>query len=386
MNNKDSIIEYYRKNVIEKICKEKYKTIKLDPLGNPVTYKDVNGNVHKLKKDELIVPAWIQQMKKHMRPIKKSSPKEIAEDTFNLGEHLRDIFYCTKDDTSETERDQGTLSNGGTYWEELVTYYLNMCLVNTRTVVFMQASPFKAVQTAVTFNGMNSHSEVDVIAVTFPDSRLFTDDYRDVIKLLQKKYPISNVNGTGLEFLYSNRIKKESTLLQRLADYLVNDNFKELGVHVLQCKTNWNDSVQIPMLWSLIYYLSRDGVTLPTGSNIRFGAGKYTLERLKDFSYSFVSVPTQNNGEYEKDLVRKNKLKDKFEKSFSETNLPVMRAHLIRGGYYWGLPKHNSINPISELLNTNLNNGHKGHILDIIENNLSSGRFSTEYSYFELFK
>lgn len=72
----------------------------------------------------------------------------------------------------------------------------------------------------------------------------------------------------------------------------------------------------------------------------------------------------------------------KFDNIFSETNLPVKRAKMIRGGYYWGLPKHNSIYPISELLNTNLNTGYSGHIIDVIKDNIDNGRYTSEYEYF----
>ena len=82
-----------------------------------------------------------------------------------------------------------------------------------------------------------------------------------------------------LACIYSRRIRKEETRIERLTNYLATYYFKDFEAHVLQCKTNWNDSIQAPMLWSLIYYLSRDGITLPTGSNIKFGSGLYTLPR-----------------------------------------------------------------------------------------------------------
>lgn len=155
-----------------------------------------------------------------------------------------------------------------------------------------------------------------------------------------------------------------------------------MEVHVIQCKTNWNDIIQTPMLWSLVYYLSRDNINWTISSNINFGSGLYTLPRLKDFSYSFVSVPTQNNGEYETDPDKKAKLEADFENKFSETNLPIKRAKLIRGGYYWGLPKHGTIHPISELLNRNLRSGYTGHIVDNISDNIDHKRYNTDYDYF----
>ena len=36
----------------------------------------------------------------------------------------------------------------------------------------------------------------------------------------------------------------------------INNNFESAAVINIQCKTNWNDVAQIPMLWNMIYKLS----------------------------------------------------------------------------------------------------------------------------------
>ena len=387
MNHEDSIIEYYRKQVVEKINNLTYAVEAYDANGNVVK----NSKGKPVKKKKLIVPVWTDKMKEFVNFQSGNQTIraiDVASQIFNLGEHLRDIFYCTKDLTVKTDREQGTLSRGGTVWESLVTYYLNMCLVNTRTVVFMQATPFKAIKDAVTFNSMDSSSEADIIAITFPDNMDFTDDYNKVITRLRNNNPKGVVKGTALDFLYSNRIKKKETMLARLSNYLVDYHYNELGVHVLQCKTNWNDSIQAPMLWSLVYYLSRNNVVPQTASSIKFGSGLHTLSRLEDFSYSFVTVPTQNNGDYDTDKKEAIKHRNDFYKSkFASTSLPVKRAALIKGGCYWGLPKHDNIYPISELLNTNLKKGiDKNHIIDVIEENLQKNIYRTHFNYFNLLK
>lgn len=359
MNDKNCIIEYYRRNVCEAInnC-----TFRQNDVSRPA------------------VPTWEACMQKHIGLTPTMTSKQHAEKIFLLGEHLRDVFYSTKD-TSSSGRQQGELSSGGYLWERLVAYYLNYCLVNTRTVVFTGATNFDAIKTAVTFNDMDSTSEVDLLAITFADVPEFTTDIDSVRHDLQITYPATGTVPTQLEFIHNKRLGKKS-FTERLTNYLICENYSEMGVHVIQCKTNWNDIVQTPMLWSLVYYLSRDNINLPISSNINFGSGLYTLPRLKDFSYSFVSVPTQNNGEYETDLAKKAKLEADFEDKFSETNLPVKRAKLIRGGYYWGLPKHGTIHPINELLNRNLHSGYTGHIVDNILDNIVHNRYHTDYDYF----
>ena len=109
-------------------------------------------------------------------------------------------------------------------------------------------------------------------------------------------------------------------------------------------------------------------------------------ERLKNFSYSFVTVPTQNNGDYEEDPEKAAKKREEFYKSFSEDRLPVKRGKLIRGGYYWGLPKYNTINPIHELLNTNLQSGfEEGHCVEHIQRLIENNTYTTDAAYFDFF-
>lgn len=361
MNSKNSIIEYYRKETCS--------------LINKFTF--TQGGTQKRAVD-----VWKTCMQKHIGTTATMTSRQHAEQIFNLGEHLRDVFFSTKD-SSSTGRNQNELSSSGYLWERLVAYYLNYCLANSRTVVFIGATNFEAIKTAVTFNGMDTASEVDLLAITFPDIPEFTNDLEVLRSDLLHQYPRVESTPDELKFIHNRRIRSLKTIAEKFSDYYTKLYFADLGIHVVQCKTNWNDSTQIPMLWSLLYYLSRDNVNLPISSNINFGSGLYTLPRLRDFSYSFVTVPTQNNGEYLTDPIAAAEKAFNFNRQFSETNLPVLRAKLIRGGYYWGLPKHNTIFPISELLNRNLSNGlSTSHVVDNIQNNIDSGKYISEYNYF----
>ncbi|MNT38344.1 hypothetical protein D3C72_1745310 [compost metagenome] len=86
----------------------------------------------------------------------------------------------------------------------------------------------------------------------------------------------------------------------------------ELGI--VQCKTNWNDNSQIPMLWDMVYQAS-----FGPGTHVRIGRNGYAISHLGRFSYSFVTTPTQ------KSLPKPG-------------SMPVKRTNKLSGGNYWGLP------------------------------------------------
>ena len=40
--------------------------------------------------------------------------------------------------------------------------------------------------------------------------------------------------------------------IEKINDFIT-FNFDKIEINVIQCKTNWNDNAQIPMLWDMIY-------------------------------------------------------------------------------------------------------------------------------------
>src|ERR1043166_5606513 len=54
----------------------------------------------------------------------------------DLGDHLSEVFKTT----GETGRGQGDLSAGGTAWESLVCWYINLCTVGSRVVAVKKMS------------------------------------------------------------------------------------------------------------------------------------------------------------------------------------------------------------------------------------------------------
>ena len=86
------------------------------------------------------------------------------------------------------------------------------------------------------------------------------------------------------------------------------------------------------MGWDIIY--SSTGFTK---ENIKIGRDGFSIHKIKDFKYSFITVPTQ------KDL-------DKIK----ETSTQVLRVNKLSGGIFWGAKtKQNVAKNISEIFNSN---------------------------------
>ena len=107
-------------------------------------------------------------------PIWKTRINEILGEDFNetdiinLGDHLSDIFRTT----GVAGRGQSDVSAGGTAWESLVCWYINLCTVGSRTVAIKKMSLVpKPIQDAITVNYGNfaCNTESDITVITFPD-------------------------------------------------------------------------------------------------------------------------------------------------------------------------------------------------------------------------
>ena len=203
-----------------------------------------------------------------------------ADDLIKLGNHLRDIFLSTSDES----RDQRQISVGGNSWESLICWYLNLCMIGSKSVVIKPLKKFtpNAIKEAMSVNYGNysSNSESDLIAITFP-SFLSIDDKSKIFKKIFTE---------------------------------CEQKISELEVVTIQCKTNWNDNAQIPMLWDMIYKSTEfKDINLSIGKNSRH------ISHFKSFKYSFVTVPTQ------KDLSK-----------FKSSSTSVNRVRNLSGLNYWG--------------------------------------------------
>ena len=201
------------------------------------------------------------------------------EQIFCLGDFLSEIFQFNKVEG----RGQSAVSTGGTAWECLVAWYLNLIFHGTNVIAARRNINHipKGVLNAlsVTISNHSTNSESDIIVYSIPD--------------------VGNL--------------KQLTLTQ--IDDLISSNQMESELSVVQCKTNWNDNSQIPMLWDLIYNSTGKNRV----ANVSVGINGVNPQSFKRFSYAFMTVPTQ-----------------KASKPYKANAVAVLRVKSLTGGNYWG--------------------------------------------------
>lgn len=216
---------------------------------------------------------------------KITSDYSDATAIYGLGNHLSDIFRST----GTGSRDQASLSGGGAAWEALVCWYLNRVFVGTRAIAFKQNKAlipdciFDAA--TVTYGNQQTNTESDISVIVLPDKLTFpTDEVGD----------------------------------KAIFEKLILQDFSNVGLGIIQCKTNWNDNAQIPMLWDMVYKAEYS-----KASGVKIGRNGYTVQHL-DFSYSFVVVPSQK-------------------KEILAGSIPTVRVNALTGGNYWGQATKNRV-------------------------------------------
>ena len=266
-------------------------------------------------------------------------------DLINLGDHLTDIFRST----GQGGRGQGSLSGGGVAWEALICWYINLCTVGSRTVAFRRMSLVpQPIQDAITVNYGNfaCNTESDITVVVFPDEQ----DYNQ---------PLANVNmihnGSQIPPIVRGNINPE------LSNQLCVRDFRLFEIGVIQCKTNWNDNAQIPMLWDMIY--SANGFR---GRNITIGRQGFNIHDAANFTYSFVTVPSNQRANY------------------TNNSVAVKRVTNLSGGNYWGKATEQGVcRSIKEIFLNNFQTGYRNNIRVDIRNGLTEFN-GGELDYFNL--
>jgi len=207
-----------------------------------------------------------------------------ANQIFLLGEHLSAIFQSN----SISGRDQSQLSGGGAAWECLITWYLNLVFWGTDVIATRQnrnfVPPVINESLSVTIANHQTNTESDIVIYSIPDTQ-------------------------NLDDLSLNDI-----------DDLIRSNIRIVDLAVVQCKTNWNDNAQIPMLWDLIY--NSTNFRIP---NVFVGINGVSPSSFRNFTYSFVTVPTTTRTR------------------FTPSNLAVLRVNNLTGGNYWGKTTHQGV-------------------------------------------
>ena len=244
-------------------------------------------------------------------------PTPTATDVFELGATLKRVFK-----SHQRSRSQGELSRGGASWEILTCWYLNLLFWGTNTVV---VRPRKNIvprvfsdALAVRIKGVLTTKETDLLAFTVPTLP-------------------AGVAATSASI-----------------DVAVRANPLGSRLGVIQCKTNWNDNAQTPMLWNMIYSAQNLHV-----SNVTVGMNGFTPHSFGGFSYAFITVPTntQKNGK----------------EPFTPSTTSVVRVGALTGGNYWGNPSTPEVaDQVAEYCGRNFPGEFAGGVQHHIANNVLS--------------
>lgn len=281
-------------------------------------------------------------------------PNRSANQFFDLGDHMKEIFYTTNMSKVRTDgtRSQSEVSGGGANWEALVCWYLNLCCVGRRSVVIKHNKKLipDPISNAITVNygTFISNTESDLIAITFPDKPEYSMD--------KEKIVINDEDGKAIKIKSLGKMKYN---LKEVLNALVARDFSEIEIHIIQCKTNWNDNAQIPMLWDMIY--SADNFK----TNITVGREGYSISNAKSFTYAFATVPTV-----------------KIDK-FKRTSVSVLRVSNLSGGNYWGIKSVSGVaSSMKEMLSRNLSSGASSNHKTTLKTELL--KLSSDYDYFKI--
>ena len=242
-----------------------------------------------------------------------------GQSVYNLGEHLGEIFQSNQ----VTGRSNSAVSQGGVVWECLVAWFMNFVLSGTDVVVVRPVREFKpktiSDALSVTISNHKTNTEADLIAFSVPSHGSVVESG------LAKALDLAEIE---------NRIGK---------------NPQAVDVAVIQCKTNWNDNAQIPMLWDLIY--ATQSFRIP---NVSVGSNGASPSSFHRFAYAFMTVPTSRG-------------------PFTPKSLSTLRVANMTGGNYWGRSTTPGVaRSISEFFTTNFASHFSGTIQNAIQNEISS--------------
>lgn len=238
---------------------------------------------------------------------KKLGTKPTRSQVLSLSDSLAEFFECT----GKGDRSQGSVSSSGTVWECLVTYYLNLCLAGTDAICLRN-------------NKVIPNCIVDAMSVHYQSDTLASEP--DIVILSLKG--LSGIAGEP-------SIEKQNEKFSKV----VEERYSQVGVINLQCKTNWNDNAQVPMLWNMLYTQAAKGAIIKNGFSM--GVHGHSLKNLAYFSYGFITVPSNGPDDYKSDSVK------------------VSRVKGLSGGNFWGHSSKKGVaRSLSEVFDLNFNRDH----------------------------
>ena len=240
-----------------------------------------------------------------------------ASKVFELGTHLSSIFKST----APTGRSQATVSTAGGNWEALVAWYLNVVLSGTPGVAIKQLKALvpDAISDAMAINYGNetTNTESDVLGFVLPEEIALRD-------------------------------AGEKPFAKSLSED-IGPVLHKIDVVNIQCKTNWNDNAQIPMLWDIVY--SAKGFH---SASITNGINGFSVRDFNQFRYAFATVPSQK-------------------KPIKPNSMPVRRVSGLSGGNYWGQASLNGVaSGLPEIFKRNFGRAFNGSVKASIQQAIDS--------------
>jgi hypothetical protein len=232
----------------------------------------------------------------------------------SLGGVIRDVFRSSKTNArggGNVSESQSAMSVGGTAWERMVVWYLNALGSGLNMIVLNKKGQSSILPVSfldafcVTVNNASTSSDLDVVALNW----------------------IGSGNQDWMEEVFDSNNTDDMKRAKEIFMNLVDSYPNYFSVCVLSTKTNWNDSIQTPMLWNLVFTKGFHHPLVSVGRNQR------STEQFGYFSYGFATVPTSR---YE---------------LFTHKSAPVIRASTLSAGSYWGLPadENKRMLPLSEI-------------------------------------
>jgi hypothetical protein len=202
----------------------------------------------------------------------------------------------------------------------------------------------KPIQDAITVNYGNfaCNTESDITVVTFPDLPDYNSDFEE-LRVLDK--------GFLIDVIIKNKFNTGCS------DFIASRDFDEYEIGIIECKTNWKDNAQIPMLWDVIY--SANGWE---GRNITVGKEGFNIHDTKKFTYSFVTVPTN---------------------PIKSNSVSVKRVTNLSGGNYWGKDTEQHVaRSLKEIFANNFQSGYPNNIRTEIRNAIPN--LGEDFAYFNI--
>ena len=291
--------------------------------------RSVIEDLYKLKGVKPCWPVWRKVIGERIQDW------QDPEQVLRLGEYLSNAFAETKVSGPKTQsEEQSATSGGGAAWEALVCWYMNLCLIGTQAVVVKKRSTVQGAITdaiAVKYGAHQVNSESDLMAITFPAEEPYS----------------------------GQEMRTQKDCWTAISAALSKTGLKKTSLAVIQCKTNWNDNAQIPMLWNLVYQAESF-----RNSRVSVGVNNVAPQDFKTFRYAFVTVPTNKIGIYK------------------STSTAVIRLADLSGGHYWGRPTKNGVSAgLHEIFATSAIGPAEGRgVKEALRSNLRELR--TKYSYF----